>query len=130
MQTYKKRIYLNWFFFEVLRIKASIFRSTLTIYERFYLLHNPLGELFLKRWKEILIHYRIHDIRSGRKLELKSLIHFRAMPANIPLQNVLEDKKFSRFIMTKTDNRFMISLDLGYVPHHCNTKKLVIYWIL
>ena len=27
--------------------------------------------------------------------------------------------------MTKTDNRFVISLDLGHVLHHCNAKKLI-----
>lgn len=29
--------------------------------------------------------------------------------------------------MTKTENSFVISLDLGYAPHHCNPKKLIIY---
>ena len=36
------------------------------------------------------------------------------------LQDVLTDKKLLRFIMTKTGDRFVISLDLGYVQHHCN----------
>ena len=29
--------------------------------------------------------------------------------------------------MTKTENRFVISLDLDYVLHHCNTEKVLIY---
>ena len=29
--------------------------------------------------------------------------------------------------MTKLDNRFVISLDLGYVLHHCNAEKVLIY---
>ena len=42
-------------------------------------------------------------------------------------QDVLEDEKLLSFIITKTDNRFGISLDLGYVQHHCNAEKLVVY---
>ena len=38
------------------------------------------------------------------------------------LQDVLEDKKLLRFITTKADNRFELSLDFGYVLHHCNAK--------
>ena len=30
--------------------------------------------------------------------------------------------------MTKTDNRFVISLDFGHVLHHWNTKKLLIIY--
>ena len=29
--------------------------------------------------------------------------------------------------MTKTDNRFVNSLDLGYALHHCNAEKALIY---
>ena len=29
--------------------------------------------------------------------------------------------------MIKTDNRFVISLNLGHVLHHCNAKKLLIH---
>ena len=29
--------------------------------------------------------------------------------------------------MRKIDNYFVISLDFGYVLHHCNVKKLLIY---
>ena len=29
--------------------------------------------------------------------------------------------------MTKTDNRFVILLDLGYVLHHCNAEEVLIY---
>ena len=35
---------------------------------------------------------------------------------------LLEDEKLSHFIVTKIDNRFVISLDFGYVLHHCNAK--------
>lgn len=35
------------------------------------------------------------------------------------LQDVLE---FLRLIVTKTDKRFVISLDLGYFLHHCHAK--------
>ena len=31
-----------------------------------------------------------------------------------------EEEEFLRFIMTKTDNHFVISLDLAYVLHHYN----------
>ena len=31
-------------------------------------------------------------------------------------------KKLLRFITTKVDNRFELSLDFGYVLHHCNAK--------
>ena len=41
------------------------------------------------------------------------------------LKNVLEYEKLLRFIMTKTDNRFVISLDFGYALHHCNAEKLI-----
>ena len=30
--------------------------------------------------------------------------------------------------MTKTENRFVISLDLGYVLYHCNAEKVLIYF--
>ena len=42
--------------------------------------------------------------------------------AIIYLQDVLEDEMLLRFFMTKADNRFMISLDFGYVQHHYNAK--------
>ena len=29
--------------------------------------------------------------------------------------------------MSKRGNRFVNSLDLGYVLHHCNTEKLLMY---
>ena len=29
--------------------------------------------------------------------------------------------------MIKTDNHFVISLDFGYVLHHCNADKVLIY---
>ena len=38
-------------------------------------------------------------------------------------KDVLEDEKLLRFFMTKTDNRFVISLDLGYFLHHCHAKN-------
>ena len=41
--------------------------------------------------------------------------------------DVLEDEKLLRFITTKAGNRFVISLDLGDVLHHCNTEKVFIY---
>ena len=50
------------------------------------------------------------------------------MAANVRLQSVFEDEKLLSFIMTKTDNRFVISLNLGYVLFHCNARKLLIYW--
>ena len=34
----------------------------------------------------------------------------------------MKDGKLLRFIMTKTENRFVISLDFGYVLHHFNAK--------
>ena len=34
----------------------------------------------------------------------------------------MEDGKLLRFIKTKTENRFVISLDFGYVLHHYNAK--------
>ena len=43
------------------------------------------------------------------------------------LQDVLTDKKLLRFIMTKTGDRFVISLDLGYVQHHCNATGSFTY---
>ena len=42
--------------------------------------------------------------------------------AIIYLQDVLEDEMLLRFFMTKTDNRFVIPLDFGYVQHHYNAK--------
>ena len=33
-----------------------------------------------------------------------------------------ENEKLLRINMTKTDNRFVISLDFGYVLQHCNIK--------
>ena len=47
------------------------------------------------------------------------LIHIRRI--------VLEGEKLLRFIVTKTDNRFVNSLDLGYVLHHCNAEKFLLY---
>ena len=38
-------------------------------------------------------------------------------------KDVLENEKSLRFFMTKTDNRFVISLDLGYFLHHCHAKN-------
>lgn len=40
------------------------------------------------------------------------------------VQDVVENEKMLRFIMTKTGNCFVISLGFGYVLHHCNAKKL------
>ena len=37
------------------------------------------------------------------------------------LEDFLEDGKLLRFIKIKTENSFVISLDFGYVPHHCDT---------
>ena len=39
----------------------------------------------------------------------------------------LQDGKLLRFIMTKTENRSVISLGLGCVLHHCNAEKRFIY---
>lgn len=38
-------------------------------------------------------------------------------------KDVWEDEKSLRFFMKKTDNRFVISLDLGYFLHHCHAKN-------
>ena len=50
------------------------------------------------------------------------------MTTNARLQSVLEDEKLLSLIMTKTDNRFVILLNLGYVLFHCNARKLLIFW--
>ena len=34
----------------------------------------------------------------------------------------MKDRKLLRLIKTKTENRFVISLDFGYVLHHFNAK--------
>ena len=44
------------------------------------------------------------------------------------LQDILEEEKLLRSIMTKANNYLVISLDLGYVLHHCNTEQFLIYW--
>ena len=43
------------------------------------------------------------------------------------LKDVLDDEKLLRSIMTKADNRFVISLYIGYILYHCNAKKVLIY---
>ena len=40
---------------------------------------------------------------------------------------MLEDDKLLLYYEKKTGNYFVISLDFGYVLHHCNVKKLLIY---
>ena len=42
------------------------------------------------------------------------------------LQDVFEDEKLLRSIMAKTGNHFVISLDFGYVLHHCNLIIIIV----
>ena len=100
----------------------KIFRDMFSTRGALFFEKGALGELFFKSYV-IIVNERSQ--RTFALLKTSSVYQFFVLQEVLKKslkrpQDVLEDEKLLHFIMTKTGNRFVISLNVGYVLHHCN----------